>query len=196
MIPKISKASEQIAGGTDDAHLRASFLEKEVYVNSYLNVLRTASAIALCLEFWMQPEWRSGLSLPEWTKEHAVSSKEGHSSTFCCSLARLQLGTSPGSHFNVLSLTPTLCFLLIVSYLWQTPFVAAHTVVSKPLTYTSTASFLRDFLGWGGGHRSLCSAHRLSVLCALPYSSWASFGQGAGAWNIQRLTQTDRDRDL
>lgn len=56
MIQKISKASEQIAGGTDDARLRASFLEKEVYVNSYLNVLRTASAIALCLEFWLQPE--------------------------------------------------------------------------------------------------------------------------------------------
>ena len=80
MIQKISKASEHIAGGTDYARLRASFLEKEVYVNSYLNVLQTASAIALCLEFWMQPQWWSGSSMPEWTKEHAVSSKEDRSS--------------------------------------------------------------------------------------------------------------------
>lgn len=80
MIQKVSKASEHIAGGTDCPHLRASFLEQEVYINRYLNVLQTASAIALCLEFWMQPQWQSGPSMPEWTKEHAVSSKEGLSS--------------------------------------------------------------------------------------------------------------------
>lgn len=68
MIQKISKASEQIAGGTDYASLWASFLEKEMYINSYLNVLQTASAIALYMAFWMQPQWRSGPSMPEWTK--------------------------------------------------------------------------------------------------------------------------------
>lgn len=190
MIQKISKASEQIAGGTDDARLRASFLEKEVYVNSYLNVLRTASAIALCQEFWLQPEWRSGLSLPEWTKEHAVSSKEGHSSTFCCSLARLQLGTSPGSHFNVLSLTPTLCFLPIVTVICGKLLSLLPTLwsVNLLLIHLQHHFFVTS---WDEGEAIGVYAVHTACLCSVRYRTVRELRSGK---ELELETYRDLDR--
>lgn len=76
MIQKVSKASEHIAGGTDCARLRASFLEREVYINSYLNVLQTASAIALCLEFWMQPQSSQALQCQSGQKSMQLALKK------------------------------------------------------------------------------------------------------------------------
>lgn len=52
----ISKASEQIDGDTDYASLLTSFLENEMHIITYSNVLQLGRAIVLCLGFWTYPQ--------------------------------------------------------------------------------------------------------------------------------------------
>lgn len=154
----ISKASEQIDGDTDYASLLTSFLENEMHIITYSNVLQLGRAIVLCLGFWTYPQWWSGPSLSERTKEYVVCSKEGCSSNFCCHQTVLQLKLLCCSHFNVLSLMPMLWVpVYCYSYWWQLFRCCLH-YIQETSYFIWQAAFLHDSLGEGDSGLSLHSS--------------------------------------